>query len=190
MCHRLLEDTKLFQALQRFDEDLVAQIQVARCPVCGGRLDRADYTRKPRGGPDGHDRRPSLCCAVEGCRKRATPPSVRFLGRKVYLGAMVVLATAMQQGVTPPRLLHLQDLLGVSRRTLRRWRVWWAEIFGRSPFWRSAQGRLAHPMEHDRLPLALIEAMGWAVDQRETLIRLLRFIAPITTRPHLHSQAI
>ena len=190
MCHRLLEDTRLFQVLQRFDEDLAAQIRAARCPVCGGRLDRADYTRKPRGGPGGHDRRPSLCCAVEGCRKRATPPSVRFLGRKVYLGAMVVLATAMQQGVTPPRLLHLQELLGVSRRTLRRWRVWWAEIFGRSPFWRSAQGRLARPVERDRLPLALLEAMGWAVDRRETLIRLLRFIAPITTRPHLHSQAI
>lgn len=103
---------------------------------------------------------------------------------------MVVLATAMQQGVTPPRLLHLQDLLGVSRRTLRRWRVWWAEIFGRSPFWRSAQGRLARPVERDRLPLALLEAMGWAVDQSKTLIRLLRFIAPITTRPHLHSPAI
>jgi len=190
LCHRLLEDTKLFQVLQRFDEDLAAQIRSAGCPVCGGRLDRADYTRKPRGGPDGHERRLSLCCAVEGCRKRATPPSARFLGRKVYLGAMVILATAMQQGVTPPRLSHLQDLLGVSRRTLRRWRVWWAEIFGRSPFWRSAQGRLARPVERDRLPLALLEAMGWAVDQSKTLIRLLRFIVPITTRPHLHSQAI
>lgn len=190
MCHRLLADTRFFQVLRQFDEDLAAKIQAAGCPACGGRLDHADYTRKPRGGPDGHERRLSLCCAVEGCRKRATPPSARFLGRKVYLGAMVVLATAMQQGVTPPRLSRLRDLLGVSRRTLRRWRVWWAEIFGSSPFWRSTQGRLSRPVERERLPLALLEAMGWAVDQHKTLVRLLRFIAPITTQPHLDSQAI
>ena len=190
LCHRLLEDARLFSVLQRFDEDLAAQTRAGRCPFCGGRLDVANYARKPRGGPDGHDERLSFCCAVEGCRRRATPPSVRFLGRKVYLGAMVVLATAMQQGLSPPRLLHLQELLGVSRRTLKRWRIWWAEVFGRSPFWRSARGRLARPIERDRLPLALLEAMGWKEEQREALIRLLRFITPITTRPHLHSQAI
>jgi hypothetical protein len=115
---------------------------------------------------------------------------VRFLGRKVYLGAMVVLATAMQQGLSPPRLLHLQELLGVSRRTLKRWRTWWAEVFGTSPFWRSARGRLARPIEQDRLPLGLLEVIGWTEEQRVALIRMLRFIAPITTRPHLHSQAI
>jgi len=32
-----------------------------------------------------------FCCAVDGCRSRATPPSLRFLGRKVYLAAIVVL---------------------------------------------------------------------------------------------------
>jgi hypothetical protein len=190
LCHRLLEDTRLFLLLQQFDEDLAARTRAARCLICGGRLDVANYVRKPRGGPEGHDVRLSFCCAVDGCRKRATPPSVRFLGRKVYLGAMVVLATAMQQGLSPPRLLHLQELLGVSRRTLKRWRIWWAEVFGQSPFWQSARGRMARPIERDRLPLALLEAMGWARDKREALIHLLRFIAPITTRPHLYSQAI
>jgi hypothetical protein len=191
LCHRLLEDARLFDVLQRFDEDLAAETRAGRCPFCGGRLDVANYPRKPRGGPAGHDERLSFCCAEEGCRRRTTPPSVRFLGRKVYLGAMVVLATAMQQGLSPPRLLHLQELLGVSRRTLKRWRIFWAELFGKSPFWQSARGRLARPIEGDRLPLGLLEVMGWKeVMQRVALLRLLRFITPITTRPHLRSQAI
>jgi hypothetical protein len=33
-------------------------------------------------GPE-HNRRYSFCCAVDGCRSRATPPSLRFLGPKV-----------------------------------------------------------------------------------------------------------
>jgi len=99
-----------------------------------------------------------------------------------------VLATAMQQGLTPVRLSQLRDLLGVSRRTLRRWRLWWAEVFGQSPFWRAACGRLARPLERTQLPLELLEVMGWKRDRREALFRLLRLIAPVTTRPWLSSQ--
>ena len=86
----------------------------------------ARYRRKPRGGPRGlstqYDQRLSFCCAAEGCRKRTTPPSVRFLGRKVYLGAVVVLVSALRQGPSPTRVGVLHDLFGVGERTLRRWR--------------------------------------------------------------------
>jgi hypothetical protein len=41
-------------------------------------------------GPE-HDRRLSFRCAVDGCRARTTPPSLRFLGPKVYLATVVVL---------------------------------------------------------------------------------------------------
>jgi hypothetical protein len=37
---------------------------------------------------------------VDGCRSRTTPPSLRFLGRKVYLATIVVLVSMMQYGVT------------------------------------------------------------------------------------------
>ena len=190
LCHRLLEDTRLFDLKKRFDEDLAAKTKAGRCPECGGRLDVANYARKPRGGPDGHDLRLSFCCAAEGCRRRATPPSVRFLGRKVYFAAMVVLATTMQQGVTPARLSRLRGLLGVSRRTLRRWRLWWAEVFGRSPFWQAGRGQFARSVDETQLPLFILEAMGWKNDQREALLRLLRFIAPVSTRPGLSSWPI
>jgi len=67
-----------------------------------------------------HRRRFSLCCAKDGCRKRETPGSLRFLGRKVYFGAMVVLISAMQSGLNPARMARLKALVGVSRRTVLR----------------------------------------------------------------------
>ena len=42
-----------------------------------------------------------------------TPPSVRFLGRKVYLGAVVILISAMRQGPTPRRFLELSTDLPI-----------------------------------------------------------------------------
>jgi hypothetical protein len=63
---------------------------------CGGQLDRADYPRKPRGiapqAEEAFSRRFSFSCNRYGCRKRHTPMSVRFLGRRVYVAAAVVLA--------------------------------------------------------------------------------------------------
>jgi hypothetical protein len=78
---------------------------------------------KPRGrachvGP-AHDRRFSFCCAVDGCRRRATPPSLRFLGRKVYLAAVVVLVSMMRHGATEPRLRQLT----AAASTAGRWRA-------------------------------------------------------------------
>ena len=103
------------------------------CP-CGGRLHSANYRRKPRGGgdqlPEDYGYRLSFCCDREGCRKRATPPSVRFLGRKVYLfGVVVILVAAMRQGPSPQRVRELSRLFGADRRTIARWQVFWRERF-------------------------------------------------------------
>jgi len=46
-----------------------------------------------RPGGEASVRRFSLCCGARAVRKRATPPSVRFLGRRVYLGAVVIVAS-------------------------------------------------------------------------------------------------
>ena len=84
------------------DQDLAETTGKANCP-CGGRLHCADYPRKPCGAvglPDQYRTRLSFCWR-DGCRKRRRPRSVRFLGRKVYLGAVVVLVAAMRQGPTP-----------------------------------------------------------------------------------------
>jgi len=82
----LLQDSKYFDLLLKLDEELAAEYRRAGCD-CGGVLHSARYDRKPRGGPAGvgptSGVRFSFCCATEGCRRRATPSSLRFLGRKV-----------------------------------------------------------------------------------------------------------
>jgi hypothetical protein len=178
----LLGDATLYEILQRVDEDLAAQARAAGCS-CGGRLHSAVYPRKPRGGPTGlgagYEHRLSYCCAAEGCRRRTTPPSVRFLGRKVYLGAVVTLVSALRQGPTPTRVRVLQDLFGVGERTLRRWRQWWQQIFAEGSFWRAARGRFMPAVAPGELPRAMAERFG--AHTADGLCRLLRFLSPITT---------
>ena len=80
---------------------------------------------RPRSSSRAYGYRLSFCCDRDGCRKRVTPPSVRFLGRKVYLGAVVILVAAMRQGPSPRRVRELSSLFGVDRRTIARWQVFW-----------------------------------------------------------------
>lgn len=181
MCHALFGDARLYVALLEFDRDLRDARQEQGCD-CGGSLHVANYPRKPRGGPGnlppGFEQRLSLCCARDGCRCRATPPSVRFLGRRVYLGAVFVLATAMRHGLSPSRVAELRALIGVSRRTLERWRRWWLEIFSKTPLWKAARGRLAEPVTESRLPASLLERFDGA--PVEQLIAMLKLLSPLS----------
>jgi hypothetical protein len=184
VCHSLLSDPTLYHLLLKFDRDLAAKARAAGCS-CGGSLHSADYARKPRGIPAGvvgqdFKRRLSLCCARDGCRRRTTPASVRFLGRRVYLGAVVVLATAMTGGITAKRAEKLHELVGVSLRTLRRWRAWWRVAFAESSFWKAARGRFSPPVETRALPASLLERFSGS-DERDRLIRMLVFLGPLTT---------
>jgi hypothetical protein len=178
----VLQDSRFYLLLLKFDEDLAAQTQQAGCQVCGGRLDSARYPRKPRGAlapvPDDYDLRLSFCCANLGCRKRHTPASTRYLGRRVYLGAVVVLAMAMQQGPTPWRASALRDLFGVSLQTLTRWRAWWREAFAESTFWKTAKAAFSSPMDVAGAPRSLLERFCGDAAQRLQL--LLRFLQPLS----------
>jgi hypothetical protein len=184
VCHALLRDASLYDQLLTFDQDLAAEAHAAGCAFCGGTLHSARYPRKPRGGPDNlgpdYTTRLSFCCAADGCRRRTTPPSVRYLGRRVYLGAVVVLVTAMLGGITAPRAAQLRAWLGVNVRTLKRWRVWWRETFVASAFWRGAQGRFMPPVAIEALPASLLER--FAGEARTRLLHALGFLAPVTTR--------
>jgi len=179
----VLADVRLFELLGRIDQDLAGVVQGKGCGRCGGRLDRADYARKPRGVPPElgveHAVRLSLCCAAEGCRRRNTPPSVRFLGRRVYVGAAILGITALRPGARRCEARALRAWLGVSARTLARWRRWWRDVFAASTFWRNARGQLRTPVPADALPAALLRRFGG--DLQTQLIAGLRFLAPITT---------
>ena len=148
------------------------------CPHCGGPLYRADYKRKPRGGPL-WDWRFSFCCGQDGCRRRRTPESVRFLGRRVYAGLVVVLLSAMVHGLTADRVRRIREVLKLDPRTLERWRQWWLDNFVRSRFWKAARARFMPPLCEQTLPLSL--ALSFEVQRRDRLLALLEFLAPITT---------
>lgn len=178
-CQHYLADKQLLQFLEKVDSDLTEKVQQGGCLRCGGRLDRADYDRKPRGGPEHWDERFSLCCAKKGCRKRHTPPSVRFLGRKVYVGIVVILLSAMRHGLNPGAVGILCEKLGVARRTLDHWRHWWLETFVRGCFWKTARARFMPSICESTLPFSLCEVFD--IEQRDRFTELLKFLAPITT---------
>jgi hypothetical protein len=183
MVHRDGADGKLFVVLAEIDEIFAARVKAAGCVNCGGPLDRADYDRKPRGDlgevAGAYARRRSFCCRREGCRQRATPPSVRFLGRKIYVAALVVIASVVGRerplvGRGAPRRVE-----NVPARTVRRWLAWWTLVFTVSAFWQEAKGLLAPPVDEAMLPGAILERLGGL--KNAALTRLLRLIAPITT---------
>ncbi len=174
-CH--LANRKGWELLQKIDSDLAEQAREKGCPRCEGKLHRADYERKPRGGPK-WDRRDSFCCEREGCRRRRTPPSVRFLGRRVYAGFVVVLISAMRHGLKPGRVEAIREQLGIDRRTLERWRQWWLGGFVSSGFWKAAKARFLPPVLEGSLPWTLCER--FEVEGPEGLANILKFLAPVT----------
>ena len=182
MYQAVLADARFHEQLLVFDRDLSATARAAGCHRCGGVLHSAQFARKPRGGPPGlsqeYGQRFSFCCAADGCRKRTTPPSLRFLGRKVYLATVVTLISAMRLGTTPARLARLSAVPGIDRRTLVRWRAWWRSTFTDGPFVPIAAAAFMPPLDITGLPVSLLDR--FAGDTEQKLIALLRFLGPLT----------
>jgi len=184
MVHINTESGQFTDLLCHFDQDLANHCRAQGCPHCEGRLHLARYPRKPRGlAPQTNHEdwclRWSYCCAE--CRARATPPSLRFLGRRVYVGAVVALTACMQQGLSERRVAALNLVLEVPRRTLNRWRLWWQEGFVHTAFWQVARARLMPPVDEQQLPLSLLERFA-QTESGQQLARLLSFISPLSTR--------
>ncbi len=184
MYQALLRSSSFFDLLLRLDEDLAEEARRRGCE-CGGALHRACYERKPRGGPAGlgpqHAVRVSYCCEREGCRRRVTPASLRFLGRKVFFGVVVLLVPVLRDGPTAKRLERLSAEFAVSLRTLRRWSRWWREGFTVSRFWLASQGRFARPVAVRELPSSLLEGFEGVGVAWPRVLAVLRFLSPITT---------
>jgi hypothetical protein len=184
MYQELFRGASFWLFLFSIDQDLAHTAQHKACP-CGGRLHCANYPRKPRGTaqdlPRDYRYRFSFCCERDGCRKRLTPPSVRFLGRKVYLLAVVVLVSAMRQGPSPRRVHQLSQFFGADRRTIARWQVFWREHVPQTPFWKIARARLPATTASILLPRSLLDVFLHGDDLCQSWGRLLRFLAPITT---------
>ncbi len=183
-----LANPLLHQYLEQIDADLAEAVRQGGCLGClVGKLHSAKYKRKPRTGTKKIQEtvRHSFCCDQDGCRKRHTPPSVRFLGRRVYHAVVVVLVSAAHHGITPERMRVLREALGIDRRTLERWREWWLETFVQSSFWKVARARLMPVICEKSLPLSLVQAFG--VDgpsSRGQLLELLSHAAILAGSGH------
>ena len=123
---------RLYRALAFMDLWHAIGVCEARCPHCQGPLHAAHYRRKPWGLPPPEDglqelsafltMRWSWCCGRRGCRRRMTPESWRFCGRRFYVGPVVVLLSGLDTGA------EVADVEAVAaqadpptRRTRRRW---------------------------------------------------------------------
>jgi hypothetical protein len=172
---------EFFAALEQFDAGMVHRVAEAGCARCGGRLHRGDYDRKPRGAllaPAGEAfvRRFSLCCGREGCRRRATPPSLRFLGRRVYLGAVVILASMVALGLRATGASR--QATGVPARTTGRWVGWWQGPFVDTEVFVTICARLVGVCV-EQLPSSIVERLPGSWEQR--VRRMLEVLAPLTT---------
>jgi hypothetical protein len=181
---KLLNDPCLYEQLLAADRASAEKFRGRPCEFCKeGTLHRSNFERKPLGHPshvplpEGFLIRDSFCCSKDSCRKRTTPPSMRFLGPKAYLSAIIIAVCA---GLVPIRSV------GVSRRTIGRWRSFWSDWLPSTKFWEEKKGKLTQT-EGDKLtqeeeatpPLQLLisHCKGSA---ESVMISCLRFLLPIT----------
>ncbi len=190
MLHGARLEEEWFAKLWDFDRRIAEAVAAAGCRHCGGPLHQGNYERKPRGGlvaeaGEALTLRHSLCCGREGCRKRALPPSLRFLGRRVYLEAVVLLASALTMGLKTLRMAR--EVTGVPARTLRRWHGWWTEAFPSSAVWTEIRARFVPPPPAEsELPRSLLERAEAVLDARaavgDVLLLAAGWLAPVTTQ--------
>ena len=182
-CHKALSSTSLAERCQRLDEDLAETGRKHGCR-CGGTLHVSNFPRKcvaivvAMAAIVGI--RFSFCCAR--CRKRTTPPSVRYLGRRQYWGVLVVLLSAAHSGAADRHLILVAHQLGisVSEATLSRWVSWWRNDFVRGDLWRIQRGRFVPAVALEGLPGCLLERFC-ATDSEAGMLSLLEFLSPLTT---------
>jgi hypothetical protein len=180
---KFLRDVRFFAFLHLLDLDLAELVREGGCSLCGGPLHAASYPRKLRGLPEEarplFAKRKSFCCGRDLCRRRATPPSVVFFGRRLFPAAMVLLVSALAHGASERRLARLNHVFEVDRRTLLRWRVFWRDTFPESSFFRAEAGRFSPPLRRHRLLPDLLRR--FAGELRERVRSALLFLSPLST---------
>ena len=145
LCIKILKDASFFSLLIDFDKEIAASCLEQGCRRCKGKLHQGHYRRKVRGVPRDvsaeYSKKFSYCCSVDGCRKRHTPDSLRFCGRTVYTTVATLIMVQALEDAFVAKKLELKTYLGVSRRTVGRWRIIWLEKFRESIVWHSSKHR-------------------------------------------------
>lgn len=167
MTDSLAADDLFFKHLRTIDFKIALSAKSKGCQVCKGPLDFSNFARKPRGAGESEEFRYSLCCRVDGCRKRQTTPSLRFFGRRVYPAWVFILAVDFYH--------RLGLCRKISRQTLSRWRTfWWRELMEESIFMRSVRGFLPPGFLKTPSPAGLLFHFG-CLTSRDSRVQVLRF---------------
>lgn len=181
MYHSQLTDAMFYNSLLALDRLIAEQVKQVGCLFCDGNLHQSHYPRKPKGVPKGTDSdypiRFSYCCSSEGCRKRITPPSMRFLSRKVYASVIIFLVFLLKSKTDELKVEKLNLLLGTSLsvETVRRWRHFWVNVVSQSRTWKRAT--FSHVMALT-LPVSLLDVFQQGFNT--SLERALKWILPLT----------
>ena len=80
---------------------------------------------------------------------------MRYLGRRVYVGAAVLLASVLVE--VTAAAAEILEQTGIPARTVRRWQAWWRTGFVSSRLFREERGRFMPPLAEAGLPATLIE---------------------------------
>jgi hypothetical protein len=183
MSQNFLFDTSFHLLLNKIDQEFAEKIRQQGCS-CGGKLHQADYPRSPFGLPAlfraNYDERFSFCCNT--CRKRITPQSVRFFGRRWFPAPLLLLISVLSLGVSNRRCAQVRRYFGIfiSESTWRRWRRWWRESFMATPFWQQAKGSFLPTDQIMQGPFPRVLLAEFQGKIEEKIILLLRFLSPLT----------
>jgi len=181
MYHSLLKNAIFYNSLLALDRLIAEQVKQSGCLLCHRNLHQSHYLRKPRGVPEGtHSDYPirfSFCCGEEGCRKRFTAPSMRFLSRKVYSSVIIFLVFLLKSKTDELKVEELNLLLGTSLsvETVRRWRNFWVKQVSQSRTCKRAA--FSHVMAQT-LPVSLLKVFQESLNT--SLIRALKWMLPLT----------
>jgi hypothetical protein len=186
----------LFLSIFSFDKEIAEDFfNFGCCRHCKSKaLSWSNYNRKPRGLPkelsqdtlDKYRYRFSFICRP--CRLRTTPPSVRFMGRKVYTALSILwISLACEQGISPP-LHDLRILMEscLSQQTIERWMRWWQHNVWNCSFWKTFRGQLLGEIKKNQIILGVWNHFKQQIMETASLVNaILKFFSPIT-RPEIY----
>ena len=186
MYHSLLTDARFHNSLVDLDRLIAEQVRQEQCRFCHGNLHQSHFPRKPRGVPEethpDYSIRFSYCCGTEGCRKRFTPPSMRFLSRKIYSSIVIIIIFLLKPETDESRIEGLNRLLDtqLSVENLRRWRHFWTKDIPQTHTWKRLP---LHQSLSQSLPVSLLGLFQRIGEQ--SLIKGLKLILPLSAGLHL-----
>ncbi len=172
MYTEIVADASFLQVLLQIDRRLLEVAKKCGCAHCSSTLHISHYPRKIRGLSVDADPvfavRFSLCCGH--CRRRHTPPSVRFMGRRVYAFVAVIVACVQA------------CIAAASVRSVRRWRRWWTERLPCLAVWKHVQSRFVPGIDVEQLPKALLDRCEPVAGQcsSQGMLRMLALMLPLS----------